>query len=70
MKMLFVKILNTAVFLQGVKFLSYQIQKVVIKVKVMNISTVWKSVDLKLMICCITELNVQGWKGWVKYIQL
>ena len=30
MKMLFVKILNTAVFLQGVKFLPYQIQKVAI----------------------------------------
>jgi hypothetical protein len=40
MKMLFIKILNTAVFLQGVKFLPYQIQKVIIKVEVINISTV------------------------------
>ena len=38
--MLFVKIINTAVFLQGVKFLPYQIQKVGIKVEVINISTV------------------------------
>jgi len=42
MQMLFVKIINTAVFLQGVKFLPYQIQKVGIKVEVINISTVWK----------------------------
>lgn len=66
MKILFVKILNTAVFLQSVKFLPYQIQKVVIKVEVLNISTVWKTVDLKLMICCITEIDVNGWKGLSK----
>lgn len=39
---MFVKIVNTAAFLQGVKFLPYQIQKVVIKVEVIDISTVCK----------------------------
>ena len=41
MKM-FVKIVNTAAFPHGVKFLPYQIRKVVMKVEVIGISTFCK----------------------------